>query len=477
MKRALLIAALCSGLLACAAREQFLPQIGLTPPALRDFPADFKPPASHETGESMPGFGGDGELTRTPVIFIHGNTVSARFWLPAREHFLKSGYKPAELWALGYGWDNARYFDSNDLSVPSVERIVSSVTRYLEQKTGRPVPQVDIISHSLGVTLVRQWMKQNNAWHRVRNYVGAAGASDGVWTAWMDARTQSRVVSFELAPGSPWLRQLDRGGQTPGPTNYMTLYDGTGWYDVLFPKPSQDSGALEGATNLAFNRERGTYHDHLALPREPDTMDAMIEFLRRSPEPLPEARRPNLVRQGGQVRADQADAKVYCASRGEYPNNKSLGHESVELPEGILQTCYAHSLRTGLSSPMARYLYAPDYRGSGELSLSADVRAGPHEQPQFVRLKASDPRAFIVYTTSGAAPDSGSPLYDDREPVYVPGPLTLKAVAIAPDGRRSAVLERQYDISLEYVEARRSLERQFDPDAPVYYSGRRTKGR
>ena len=226
--------ALCALVTSCAPREWVLPKVGITPPALRDFPSDYTPPVSNETNQPMVGFGGGGGgVTHTPVIFVHGNTVSARFWLPAREYFKKAGYTGDELWALGYGWDSTHSFDSDDLSVPSLDRIVTSVMDYLSKKSGRPVRQVDLIGHSLGVTLVRQWLKQTNSYHKVRNFIGACGANQGVWTAWPDTRGHQRVVSWELYPGSPWLAQLNRGGETPGPTRYMTLYDGTGSGDCL----------------------------------------------------------------------------------------------------------------------------------------------------------------------------------------------------------------------------------------------------
>ena len=463
------------GSVACAPREWLLPKVGIEPPALRDFPADYTPPISAETNRPMVGFGGGGGgVTRTPVIFIHGNTVSARYWLPARAYFRKAGYTDDELWALGYGWDNVRYFDSGDLSVASVDRIVTSVMEYLSQKSGRPIQQVDVIGHSLGVTLVRQWMKQTNSFHKVRNFIGACGANDGVWTAWPDARGQQRVVSWELYPGSPWLAQLNRGGETPGPTRYMTLYDGTGWGDVLFPHPYQHSSALEGAYNLAYNVEHGTHYDHLELPREPETMEAMIEFLRRAPEPLPSARPPALVREGDVLRAEPPGATVHCAVGGAYPTQQTPGASDVRLGQLALYTCYAHDAKGDLSSPLARFK-GGRATGGGALTLSAEPAGGVFEHPVTVALSANDPDAFIVYSTAGAVPDSGAALYE--VPVYVPGPLTLVAVAIAPDGRASEPLKLDFDISLEKVEAMHTLQRQFDPSVPEKYEGRRKVGR
>jgi pimeloyl-ACP methyl ester carboxylesterase len=460
---------------ACAPREWLLPKVGIDPPALRDFPADFTPPISSETNQPMVGFGGTGGgVTRTPLIFIHGNTVSARYWLPDREYFRKAGYTDDELWALGYGWDNVRYFDSGDLSVQSVDRIVARVTDYLSQKTGRKIRQVDVVGHSLGVTLVRQWMKQTNSFHKVRNFIGACGANDGVWTAWPEPRGQQRVVSYELSPDSPWLQQLSRGGETPGPTRYMTLYDGTGFGDVLFPHPYEHSSALKGAHNVAYNVEYGTHYDHLELPRKPGPMETMLEFLKQAPEPVPGADYPELVREGASLRASQAGALVRCAAGGDYPTADTPGRPEVRLGEAAVYTCYAHNPKTELSSPMARYATG-DATSSESLTLVAQPAGGVFEHPVSVKLLASDPAAFIVYTTGGGDVESGSPLYTD--PVYVPGPLKLTAMAIAPDGRRSKPVTYEYDISLEKVEAAHTLQRQFDPAVPEKYEGRRKVGR
>ncbi len=462
-------------LAACAPREWLLPRLGLEPAALRDFPVDFTPPASAETQQPMPGFGGNGGgVSRTPVIFIHGNTVSARYWLPDRQHFRRAGYTDDELWALGYGWDNMRYFDSGDLSVPSIDRIVTSVTGYLSKKSGRPVRQVDIVAHSLGVTLVRQWMKQTNSWHKVRTFIGACGANDGVWTSWPDARGQNRVVAFELAPGSPWLAQLNRHGETPGATRYMTLYDGTGWGDVLFPRPHEHSSALDGAYNLAWNAERGDHYGHLELPRERGPMDAMLKFLGEAPQAPAQAEPPQLVRDGDVLRARPAGAQVHCTGGADYPARTTPGAAAVGLKGAALRTCHARDPATGLASPMARFMAAAPRR-DGALTLTANPPGGAYEQPVSVTLRASEPDAVIVYSTAGVAPESGSPLY--AAPVYVPGPLTLTAVAIAPDGRTSEPLRLDYDISLELVEARHTLQRQFDPEVPEHYEGRRRAGR
>ena len=406
-------------LAACAPREVLLPAVGLKSPKLQLLPANFESPQSHETGEPMPGFGGGGGgVNRVPVIWIHGNTVSAAFWLPARQYFLEQGYTQDETWALSYGWDNARYFDSADLSVPSVDRIVNAVTNYLTEQTGEPVQQVDVIGHSLGVTLVRQWMKQTNSYHRVRNFIGVAGASDGVWTAWNDTRGQQRGVSWELFPDSPWLKQLSAGGETPGPTRYMTLYDGSGWGDVLFPTPLEDSGALEGANNVAFNREHGTYLDHLELARVPETMDVMLEWIGKAPRPTEGARRPVMRQTGRLLTASQPDALVHCTDDGTQPNGQTPGQARLMMETGRVYSCYPRHPETHLAGPIERFVWAGEYAPARKPpTLVMQPGGGVFEHPVQVNLSTDDPDAFIVYNVSGTPIETGSPLY--RDPVYI----------------------------------------------------------
>jgi hypothetical protein len=190
---------------------------------------------------------------------------------------------------------------------------------------------------------------------------------------------------------------------------------------------------------------------------------------------LPQAQRPQLVRDAAIVRANEPDARLHCATGLDYPTLQSPALEQLDLSDGALHTCFAHSPRTELSSPMARYKAGSTARGDQPLTVTAAPAGGVFEQPQLVTLTASDPEAFIVYSTVTPTVDSGMPLYS--EPVYVASPLTLTAVAYAPDGRVSEPLRLTYDISLEYVEAVNTPERQFDPAVPVEYKGRRRVGR
>ncbi len=488
--RMLGLAAATAGLAACASLGDPLPH-------QRAFPAGFQPPLSIATGKPVYGWGGvwqgDGAARtpgpdspgHTPVLFIHGNAVDATYWNKARHQFKDAGWQDDELWAPSYGHASTSRFDSNDLTVPTLNAFVDEVQRYLAARNGRPVQQFDIVAHSLGVTAVRQWLTQTNRWHQVRNFIAVAGANHGVWTARPDARGVSRASGFELHRDSPWLAQLNAGGEVAGAARVMTLYDGTGRYDVLFPEPYEDSPALAGATNLAYNRTASGFgggpwrgYGHLELPRKRATLAVIIDFLRAAHEPQPGARAPQLVRDGDVVRADSAAASLRCTADGRYPDLAATPPlRGARLQPGRWLTCFAHDASTGLSSPMARYGLAGATASGGdstELTLSASPEAGPFEQPARVTLTASEPDALIVYSTAGSAPDSGAALY--RGPIYIPAPVTLSAVAIAPDGRRSAPLRLRYDISLEYQDAVHTLQRQLDPTTPIRYQASNRSG-
>ena len=73
----------------------------------------------------------------------------------------------------------------------------------------------------------------------------------------------------------------------------------------------------------------------------------------------------------------------------------------MPLAQGVLTTCYAHNPATGLASPMARYKRADQPLAAGKLTVTADHKANSYENPITVALTASEPEAFIVYTTSG----------------------------------------------------------------------------
>jgi triacylglycerol lipase len=106
-------------------------------------------------------------LVHQPVIFIHGNGDKAsgdKFgqtgWAASYEHFTANGYKPAELYATTWGpadpFAAAQQYHSKP-NVMKVRRFIEAVKAY----TG--ASKVDVVAHSMGVTLARKAIKGGTA--------------------------------------------------------------------------------------------------------------------------------------------------------------------------------------------------------------------------------------------------------------------------------------------------------------------------
>jgi pimeloyl-ACP methyl ester carboxylesterase len=223
------------------------------------------------------------------VIFVHGNTRDAGDWdepgRSVKQRFLDAGYSMQELWALSYNGKTtkgepsaSRCRTDNQTNITDLAAFVKVVMAY----TG--APKVDLIAHSLGVTLARSMqLKHFELSSIAEDFVAIAGPNHGTtvcrryWLIWLIGWNDF-IGCDELAPGSAWLRVLngpDREREARGPTRYLTIYEGTGmdpfyqpWLFV-WPVGDQDSPALKGAQNHTMpgltHDELRTHHDAVAL--------------------------------------------------------------------------------------------------------------------------------------------------------------------------------------------------------------------
>jgi len=131
-------------------------------------PPDFPVIIDVSLGVPVIGFGAAGPVQRTPVIFLHGNndtpfpTACNPFGSIHNfaQFFADNGYSPSELWGLGYQGDQCDLITSPTnrsglthstlANVPDLRSFVEAVLKYTR------VRQVDIVAHSLGVTLTRE---------------------------------------------------------------------------------------------------------------------------------------------------------------------------------------------------------------------------------------------------------------------------------------------------------------------------------
>ena len=292
------------------------------------FPADFPVIEDTSLGKPVIGFGAAGPVVHTPVIFLHGNNdtpfPTACNPLGRVQAFAQNladrGYATSELWALGYQGDQcnlgadqtnrSRIAHTVAANVPDLSRFVQAVLAYTGAK------EVDIVGHSLGVPLAREWMRQENAYRLVRRLVAIDGPNHGIINCSPNPAnyfqapaaggfTPNAEVCKEFgSPDTPFLKRLNRGDDTPSPTRvlvirnadksfvYFPIQDG-----YIAPVPAEDSfgrptdfsksARLQGAEELnlsgqgAYDTVLGT--SHLGILNSPETWQATYDFLTKRP--------------------------------------------------------------------------------------------------------------------------------------------------------------------------------------------------
>jgi lipase (class 2) len=273
------------------------PQGGHTegPPAPAYFAPDFPRLTDSLWGDRpLGGFGGvhrRAPLHHTPVVFVHGNQVDAENWLSVMLQFQNdAGYTMQEMYAVSYnGLENhaagapvqhqatapdedylrlnpaalgtAGHGSANDDEVPNLCRFIEAVQWYTGSR------QVDVVAHSLGVTIIRKLMVDYPSLARdIVAFVGIAGGNHG--TTLCRGLDTSYYGCNEIAPGTPWLAALNRR-QAYAPSAWMMVYNGTVGDPFFVPPLDQTSPAMRGAVDVAFP---GQYHNDLRVgPAEVDT--------------------------------------------------------------------------------------------------------------------------------------------------------------------------------------------------------------
>ena len=154
--------------------------------------------------------------------------------------------------------------------MPDVRAFVDAVLDYTGAK------QVDIVGHSLGGIVPREWLRQDSAYDKVRRLVAIDSPHYGIINCSPNPlnyyaldggggfNPDSAICVEFGAHDTPLLAALDVEG-TPGPTQYLSIYN----EDVSFVYIPEQDGAF--AAVPAENR-RGEPHDFsksAILPGEP----------------------------------------------------------------------------------------------------------------------------------------------------------------------------------------------------------------
>jgi Lipase (class 2) len=148
------------------------------------FAGGFHPPNAPEGG-----FGGGAcTATRTPVVFVHGNSVNATFFarpsssgVPSVYDTLKAaGYNDCELFGITYlsaGEQATRQLNYHtSVKAARIRDFITAVKAY----TGKP--RVHVIAHSLGVTVALHGITFGNQWDSIASFINVAGGLKGLST-------------------------------------------------------------------------------------------------------------------------------------------------------------------------------------------------------------------------------------------------------------------------------------------------------
>jgi pimeloyl-ACP methyl ester carboxylesterase len=292
------------------------------------FPDHFPMIQNFYLGKPVIGFGSDiGRVEHVPVIFLHGNndTPFATSCNPFgriqafAQFFLDNGYQPRELWGLGYQGDQCDLQQDNTLrsgishttaaAVPLLRHFVQAVLDFTGAK------RVDIVAHSLGVTIAREWMLQDNGYRKVRALVAIDGPNHGI----IDC-SPSPANFYQLASGGGFipssavcdeygsdhtqlLKVLNAAGETPGPAHYLVIRNKPGTPDFVYnnlpdgiflgvpaedrdgnPHDFTESAGLAGAERTIDLVGQGQYDNilataHLGILNSPEARRAALSFL------------------------------------------------------------------------------------------------------------------------------------------------------------------------------------------------------
>jgi pimeloyl-ACP methyl ester carboxylesterase len=283
-----------------AAKDQPTAGNSTPPPAPSYFAKDFPTITDSRLHVPVGGFGGihrHAKLHHTPVIFVHGNQADAQNWLATMLQFQRlAGYSMQEMYALSYnglgnfyagaptapptspdqayfqqnptGFGNGGHGAANEDEIPDLCRFIEAVQAY----TGSQ--QVDLVTHSLGVTIGRELVREYPALGKdIRAFVAIAGANHG--TSVCRGIDTSYYGCNEIAPGSAWLRALNGYGEAPLPTRWMTVYNGSAGDPFFDPPYDETSPHLNGAITATYP---GAYHNDLRV--DPTEVDDYLGFLR-----------------------------------------------------------------------------------------------------------------------------------------------------------------------------------------------------
>ena len=153
----------------------------------------YNGPANQFAGGFQPsnapdgGFGGGNCVaSRTPVIFVHGNTVNATFiarpsssGVPSVYDTLKAaGYNDCELFGITYLSPSEQAAEPLNYHTPTKAALIRDFILAVKSYTGKS--KVTILAHSMGVTVALHGITFGNLWGSIDTFINVAGGLKGL---------------------------------------------------------------------------------------------------------------------------------------------------------------------------------------------------------------------------------------------------------------------------------------------------------
>jgi pimeloyl-ACP methyl ester carboxylesterase len=213
------------------------------------------------------GFGGAATctVTRTPVVFVHGNGDNATsfdaptFQVPGYtkppssiyQQLKAAGYKDCELFGVTYLSASQRAAPQTVYETESKYAIVENFIKAVLRYTGQA--KVDIVSHSLGVSTAMAALSYYGDWGSVRRFVNIAGGLHGldscIWVGYANAYAPT-CGSQNIYDG--WIFGMYPNAWVPG----VNPWTGTSAWNAL-------PNAADSNTSVSFYTIYAGIHDEL----------------------------------------------------------------------------------------------------------------------------------------------------------------------------------------------------------------------
>ena len=111
------------------------------------------------------------------VVLVHGNSATPDSWDNTYQELLARGYSSSDIFRPN--WGSKTCASCNDHSGSEETPVRNAIQSALAKScTGN----IDVIGHSMGVTLAAQQITKLGAANRVDTFVGVAGAVRGLWS-------------------------------------------------------------------------------------------------------------------------------------------------------------------------------------------------------------------------------------------------------------------------------------------------------